>query len=119
MIIIPICLLDLGRTKIDLKFGLRLFKWANMALLLLFRFVWFEVELLELLFTISLLLSEVMSFEYVSFKLETPFIDLVIFKLISPFERFSFGRIELLYGWLRKAFITTTLFCDFKKKMEN
>ena len=26
MIILPICLLDLGRTNIDLKFGLRLFK---------------------------------------------------------------------------------------------
>jgi hypothetical protein len=36
----------LGRTKIDLKFGLMLFKCANIALLLLFRF---RVDLFEVM----------------------------------------------------------------------
>jgi hypothetical protein len=124
-------LVFLGRTKIDLKFGPRLFRWARMALLLLlrFKFVLLEVASLALVSVacfwkllnglVPLLFGNVVVLDCGGSMLEKFVACVVLLPLLLVVLLFIIvGLRELLYGWVRRALTTTRLFFDLTREKQ-
>lgn len=134
---LPIGFTFFGRTKIDLKLGLILRRWARIALLLLFRLILLFLILLVVGGAIvgvcgSFVSSESIAItesDFFSNRLDESLLEIagvltglvkacsgpLLLALIKLTVSVVIGRdLELLYGWLRSELITWTLLTCYK-----